>query len=186
MMVHQIVTGVINDNDGLVGGKILAIIPTSPITVANVSISRVCVRIIKFLPLVHHHRHTTTPPCLLCYHLTLTLLLGIFVLSGSLITLSSQHPSRATLTCHLGCLGGSIRCPSLLPSVLDLQVLLNFLHDTLHKQHWHAAWLPRWECSWLPLPLVAHVICLTGVVDFHFRRPASLHFRWQCSVYLSK
>src|SRR6266702_3720033 len=92
---------------------------------------------------VHHHRHTTTPPCLLCYHLTLTLLLGVFVLSGSLITLSSRHSSRATLTCRLGCLGGSVRCPSLLSSVLDLQVLSNFPHDTLHEQHWRAAWLPR-------------------------------------------
>ena len=176
------------------GGKISAIIPTSPITVADVSesVSRVCVRIIKFLLLVHHHHHhhhhhhTTTPSCLLCYRLTLTLLLGVFVLSRSLITLSSRHPSRATLTCRLGCLGGSVRCPSLLPGVLDLQVLSNFPHDTLHERHWRAAWSPRWECSWLPLPPVAHVIRLTGVVDFHFRRPASLRFRWQCSVYLSK
>src|SRR6266702_514024 len=158
MMVHQIVTGVINDNDGPVGSKILAIIPTSPITVADVSVSRVCVRIIKFLPLVHHHHHTTTPPCLLCFHLTLTLLLGVFVLSRSLITLSSWHPLQATLTCCLGCLGGSVHCPSLLPSVLDLQVLSNFLHDTLHKQHLRATWLPQWEYLWLPLPLVAHVI----------------------------
>ncbi len=33
---------------------------------------------------------------------------------------------------------------------------------------------------------VVHVIRLTHVVDFHFRRLASFHFRWWCSAYLSK
>ncbi len=23
-----------------------------------------------------------------------------------------------------------------------------FLHNTLHKQHWRATWLPHWECLW--------------------------------------
>src|SRR6266702_3040904 len=94
----------------------------------------------------------------LCYHLTLTLLLGVFVLSRSFVTLSSRHPLQATLTCRLGCLGGSVRCPSLpsfpVPSIIKFSKLFPsfFPHNTLHKRHWRATWLPRWECLWFSFP----------------------------------
>src|SRR6266571_4890032 len=80
-----------------------------------------------------HNKITTTTRASM---LTLFLLLGVFVLSRSFVTLSSRHPSRATLTCRLGCLGGSVRCPfpSLFPGALNHQVL-RALPVLLSAQH---------------------------------------------------
>jgi len=84
-------------------------------------------------PPPHHHPS-------ICSILTLsaTLLLSpspssssgpLFVLFVSFVTLSSQHPSQATLTHRQSCLGGSIRCPplpySLVSSIFKLSKLFS-------------------------------------------------------------
>ncbi len=146
-----------------------------------------CVKVIKFLlrpprPRPHFSANIAPLPG------------SLSVLFGSFVTLSSRRPSRTTLTCRLVASVGCVRCPpSPLSGVLNLQApraLLVFSHSFRTTPFMSNIGVPPgclwWEYLWLPLPLVALMIRLTRVVDFHFRRPASLCFRWQCSVYLSK
>src|ERR1700677_1333466 len=61
----------------------------------------------------------------------------VFTLFGSFVTLSSRHPSRATWTRRLGCLGRmcSLPPPSFLPDVLNLQPFKLQAVCTLSARH---------------------------------------------------
>ena len=82
------------------------------------ALSRRLVKVSKFLP--HHTNTLHDIPTIL----PLPLLLGYsFCFSNFFVTPSALHPSRASLTCRPGFLGGmcSFPPPSLLHGVLDLQ-----------------------------------------------------------------
>jgi len=106
----------------------------------------------SFPPPVPHHRHAHT----LCYRYRLTSSSSSGPLSSRCSDLLLPSPHN-TLDASSGCSVGCVRSPpSLLRGVLKFQALLifshSFPHDTLHEQPWRAAWVPRWGCSFLPLP----------------------------------
>jgi hypothetical protein len=104
----------------------------------------------------------TPPPCShtllpLCYRLTSSTSSGHLSSRCSDLLLPSPHNFTNNLDASSGCSVGRVRSPpSLLHGVLKFQALPIFAHyfphDTLHEQPWRAAWLPRWGCSFLPLP----------------------------------
>ncbi len=137
----------------------------------------------------HDHDHTSLLPSHLLFFWAI-----LFVLFGCFVTLSSRHPSRVTLTRCLGCLGrASSLAPSPLSGGLNLQVLQAlpvFSHSFLTTPFTSNIGVPPGclggSARGFPSRPVVHVIRLTRVVDFHFRRLASFRFRWQRSAYLSK
>jgi hypothetical protein len=117
---------------------------------------------VKFLPRPPpHHRPSmlthsaTTPP--------------LFALFASFVTLSSRHPSRATLTCRLVASVGCVRCPPFpLASVLKLQALHPFLTAPFTSNLDAPSGCLGGMCSLPPFPLagVLKLQALQGLLLF--------------------
>ena len=90
-----------------------------------------------------------------------------FTLFGSSVTLSSRHPSRATWTCRLGCLGRMCSLPPLpsypMSSICNPSSIKHQAVLTLSARHPSQATL---ACRLGCLGGVALVIRLSSVLDF--------------------
>jgi hypothetical protein len=138
----------------------------------------------------------TPPPCshtLLPSHLFLFLWASLFALFGSFVTLSSQHPSRATLTHRLVASVGCVRSPpSLLHGALKFQALqaLPILSHSFRMAPFTSNLGAPPGCfgggaHFFPSCLVAFTIRLTCVVDHHWSTSLSMSVH-QCTAYLSE
>ncbi len=137
-------------------------------------------------PSSYHHPPSCSPPLLLS-PLSLFFWATLFGVLRYFVVLSSQHPLHVTLTCHLGCLDGSVCClplPSYLVSTIFIFpssfLILSALHPLQETLTRHLGCCCGSACCFSS----ALMVHLTHVADFC--GPASLCFWWQHSVCCSR